>query len=227
MSSRFKRNVIIPAPSANSKRVRINPINRQIRDLKKLADEINVMLDILENAGYLNTWASKKLFNKIDNPMLDIVNRSSRINTRKINKHEQTKSELAYITKAFNEFKMSLTSTPRGIRKSVEFQRDRIREQSDLEEFANSLTEEEIADIYSIFSDEDYVSINEAGQFASATLFTMAIDTIEKDETANEFITKMKRYGNKEWMRDVNNQRKMRSIYKKYLRTSRMRLRKK
>lgn len=172
--SRFKRTITIePRTYANIERVRIDPKTKVIRQIKSEVDVINKMLKALEEAGYENSYASKTLFRKLDTSQVSLVE-NGRIDKSKITK-DFSMTGLTYIKKSLNDFVVSKTSTVAGINKREEDSRNYIAELTDNQAFANSLTKEELDQLYSVFNDERYEKLTKDGTYSSTEIFSSIV----------------------------------------------------
>lgn len=218
--SNFRRIVEQPSLSKNKIILR-KKTPRKIIELRKKADSVNDMLKSLEKAGNLDSWASKILFNKLGGAM-NIINSNGRIDTSSINK-KTYKTRLTFIEKSLNEFISSKTSTNKGIKEVINEQRNAIAEKVNNLDFANSLSDDDIKNIYSVFNDEDYDILVESGQYTSEQLYTYITDAVSNELRANDFISYIKKQSEK--AKDIEVQRNFRSIYKKYIKHSAQRKR--
>ena len=212
--SRFKRTITIePRTYANVARVKIDTRTKYIRTIKSEVDVINKMLDALEKEGYSNTWASKTLFNKLDTSRIDVVS-GGKIDKSKISK-DYSMTSLTYIRKALNDFKASKTSTVKGVKDRIEDERQFIAEQTDNEEFARSLTDDELSNIYSVFNDVDYKALTESGQYESNEIFSFIVEAKEQNYGVRKFMQTIRDYSEDYPDRDVRDSFK--AIYNKYV----------
>lgn len=212
--ARLKRDISISAvPTSNKIRTRINPNVKYARTIRTEADVINRMLNALEKEGYLNSWASKTLFNKLDTPKLDVI-KNGRVDTSKINKNVSM-SNLTYIKKALNDFRVSKTSTVKGIESRIDTERQLIAEQTDNIEFAESLSDDEINKIYEVFNSTDYKRITESGEYSSTEVFSFMVEAKEQKYGIRRFMQTIKQYSEEALDRDVRDSFK--NIYRKYV----------
>ena len=215
--SRFKRTITIPTVEySNIKRTRIDPRVKYSRQIRAEADVINKMLQALERAGYKDTWASKTLYNKLDTPQIDVI-KNGRVDTSKISK-TKSMSNLAYIKKALNDFKASKTSTVKGIREREEDERMYIAELTDNQEFADSLSSEEIGNIYEMFNSPDYKKLTESGMYDSLEIFSFVAEAKQEDMGVRKFLQMVKTYSEDNMDYDTRNAFK--DIYNKYVKYS-------
>ena len=215
--ARFKAVAPIPERTQiNIRRRTIDPRTKIIRQTKLEANVINDMLKALEGAGYSDTWASKTLFNKLDTSRISII-KNGKIDTSKINK-DYSMTSLTYIRKALNDFKNSKTSTVKGIEQRIDDERQFILEQTENQEFVNSLTDEDLSQIYSVFNDIDYKKLSESGQYDSLEIFSFIVEAKEEGKGIRKFMQTIREYSEDYLDRDVRESFK--SIYRKYVATS-------
>ena len=212
--SRFKRTITIePRNYANVERVKIDPKTKVIRQIKSEVDVINKMLKALEEAGYENAWASKTLFRKLDTSQVSLVE-NGRIDKSKITK-DFSMTGLTYIKKSLNDFVVSKTSTVAGINKREEDSRSYIAELTDNPAFANSLTKEELDQLYSVFNDERYEKLTRDGTYSSTEIFSSIVEAKSQGTGIRNFmqtiIDHSEEYPDKE-IREI-----FKGIYRKYV----------
>ena len=215
--SRFKRTVSLPTiESSNVRRTRIDPRVKFSRTIRAEADVINKMLSALKSAGYSDTWASKTLFNKLETPQIDIIS-NGRIDVSKINK-SYTMSNLSYIRKSLYDFKHSKTSTVKGIMEREDDERQYITELTDNQEFAQSLTNEELSQIYDVFNSVDYKKITESGSYDSLEIFSFIVEAKEKGSGLRDFLSTIRTYS--EEGLDYELRMAFTNIYNKYVKST-------
>lgn len=215
--ARFKRTVTIPTvESSNIRRAKIDPRAKYSRKIREEAEVINKMLSALKRAGYSDTWASKTLLNKLETPQIDII-KGGRIDTSKINK-SYSMSNLAYIKKSLNDFKQSKTSTVKGIMERENDERQYIAELTDNEDFANSLSKEEISQIYEVFNSPDYKTITESGSYDSLEVFSFIVEAKEQDSGVRKFLSTIRTYS--EEGLDYDTRMAFTNIYNKYVKST-------
>lgn len=215
--ARFKRTVTVPTvESSNIKRARIDKRSKLSRVIRGEADVINRMLSALKSAGYSDTWASKTLFNKLETPQIDII-KNGHIDVSKINK-DFTVSNLNYIRKSLNDFKQSKTSTIKGIRKREDDERQYIAELTDNQDFAQSLSKEELSQIYEVFNSPDYKTITESGSYDSLEVFSFIVEAKEQDSGIRKFLSTIRTYS--EEGLDYDTRMAFTNIYNKYVKST-------
>lgn len=214
--SRFKRTITPKTTESRNQQLRkIDPRVKLSRQIRENAKQVNEMLRALQDKGYVNTWASKTLFNKVDTPTLNIVS-GNRINVNAITKNKSV-SQLNFIKKSLNDFKASKTSTIKGIESRVKDQRNFIAEQTDNREFADELSEEEIEQIYEVFNDENYKKLTESGEYDSDEVFSFVTNAKEEQMGVNQFMRTIQMYS--EDNPDADTKRAFRNIYNKFVKT--------
>lgn len=215
--ARFKSVAPIPERTQiNIRRRHIDPRTKYIRKIKAEADIINDMLNALERAGYSDTWASKTLYNKLETPKINII-KGGKIDVSKISK-DYSMSGLTYIRKALNDFIHSKTSTPEGVEARIEDERQFILEQTENQEFAESLTDDELSQIYSVFNDVDYKQLAESGQYDSLEIFSFIIEAKQEGKGIRAFMQTIRQYSEDYPDRDIRESFK--NIYRKFVKSS-------
>ena len=215
--ARFKRTVTLPTGTAsNVRRVQIDPRVKYSRRIREEANIINKMLSALKSAGYLDSYASKTLFNKLDTPQIDIVS-NGRIDVSKINK-SYSMSSLAYIKKSLNDFKASKTSTVKGILEREDDARKYIAELTENREFADSLTKEEIGQVYEVFNSPDYKQLTESGMYDSLEIFSFIVEAKEEKSGIRKFLSTIRTYSQEGL--DYDTRIAFTNIYNKYVKYS-------
>ena len=213
MAKRFRASDFRTIKISNKQRVQIDPRTKYARTIRAEANVINDMLKALDEEGYSNSWASKTLFNKLGTNKINII-KNNKIDVGKISK-TSSMSNLTYIKKALNDFKASKTSTVKGIKSRIVDERQFIAEQTDNQEFANDLTDEEIGKIYEVFNDTDYKQLTESGMYDSDEIFTFITTAKEQDYGIRKFQNMVKTYS--EDSPDVETRRMFKNIYDKYV----------
>ena len=213
MAKRYRASDFRTIKISNKQRVQIDPRTKYARTIRAEANVINDMLKALDEEGYSNSWASKTLFNKLGTNKINII-KNNKIDVGKISK-TSSMSNLTYIKKALNDFKASKTSTVKGIQSRIDDERQFIAEQTDNQEFANELTDEEIGRIYEVFNDTDYKQLTESGMYDSDEIFTFITTAKEQDYGIRKFQNMVKTYS--EDSPDVETRKMFKNIYDKYV----------
>ena len=213
MAKRYRASDFRTIKISNKQRVQIDPRTKYARTIRAEANVINDMLKALDEEGYSNSWASKTLFNKLGTNKINII-KNNKIDVGKISK-TSSMSNLTYIKKALNDFKASKTSTVKGIQSRIDDERQFIAEQTDNQEFANELTDEEIGKIYEVFNDTDYKQLTESGMYDSDEIFTFITTAKEQDYGIRKFQNMVKTYS--EDSPDVETRKMFKNIYDKYV----------
>lgn len=163
------------------------------RQTVEQVNKANKRLRSLQKEGYYNSWASKKLFKRLDVKDLDVLDRTkkgSRVNRIKLN-NRLTNTDLIAILKATSQFLLSKTSTARGI-KSVESSVKKSLYQTLKVDADTEITEEDIEDYYDMLSNDDFDYFNE--KIGASTLWNLIEETKELVVNENKFITILNRY---------------------------------
>ena len=176
-------------------------------ELKKLAKRANQRLVRLEREFGTNTWASKKLQNRLVADPLQAWTSKNRVRVNKSMNITQMRATL----KAVNQFLNSKTSTKRGIKqiKKTTIKNIAISLGTDDEE----LTNEQAEVLYDMLSD-DYVT--DILRYIPASEFWSLIEEAkEMKDSEQSFINRIKTYI--EFGNDVDMVDKLSVIYNNYI----------
>lgn len=156
-------------------------------------NKANKRLRSLQKEGYYNSYASKKLFTRLDIKHLDVLDRTkkgSHVSRIKLN-NRLTNTDLIAIQKATKQFLISKTSTVKGIRNVESNVKESIYQNLKLNQ-DTEITKEDIEDFYSMLSDNDFDYFSE--KIGASALWYLIEDAKEKDADENEFITMLNQY---------------------------------
>ena len=132
---------------------------------KSVVDEVNKRLRNLERQGLKGTWASKKLFNRLD--MKDgIKTKRDKRGERLVIDKDLTNTQLRLINKASKQFLASKTSTSRGITKVKNETLETLKQT--LPKGIKNLSEDEVEFYYNMLNDKDFRQLADKGK-ASTT----------------------------------------------------------
>lgn len=176
-------------------------------ELKKLTNRANQRLVRLEREFGTNTWASKKLMNRLVADPLQAWTSKNRVRVNK----SMNITQMRAILKAVNQFLNSKTSTKRGIKqiKKTTIKNIAISLGTDDEE----LTNEQAEVLYDMLSD-DYVT--DILRYIPASEFWSLIEEAkEMKDTEQSFINRIKTYI--EFGNDVDMVDKLSVIYNNYI----------
>lgn len=173
--------------------------------LKKLAKKANQRLVRLEREFGTNTWAAKKLRNRLEIDLLQAWTSTGRI---KYNKNMSV-IQMRAIIKATNQFLNSKTSTVRGVKNVIK----RIKEDIKKNFNTDNMTDEDVETLYDALSDDYAKDLIE--KLGASTFWTIITDAKEMNDSEEEFIERISWYldfGNDDDMID-----KLKIIYEKYV----------
>lgn len=177
-------------------------------ELKKLSKRANQRLVRLERAFGKDTWASKRLRNKLDIESLQSWTKTGRV---KVNK-SMTITQLKATIKATQQFLNSKTSRVKGVKEVRKSTISNIAKSLGTEE--EELTNEEAETLYDLLS-EDYVT-DLIRYIPPSELWAVIEDARESHDTEQQFVERISDYiyfGND---KDMIN--KLKIIYEKYVR---------
>lgn len=178
------------------------------RELTKLSKRANQRLVRLEREFGKDTWASKKLRNRLDTEPLQAWTKTGRV---KVNK-KMSIVQLRATIKATNQFLNSQTSTKTGIKKVREKQIQRISKALGTEEV--DLSYEEAETLYTMFEDTDFTFF--VPKYLTASEFWAIIEEAKEENLdVNEFTELLRQYI--EFGNDIEMLTRIRAIYEKYV----------
>ena len=176
-------------------------------ELKKLSKRANQRLVRLERAFGKDTWASKKLRDRLNIEPLDAWTKTGRV---KVNK-SMTITQMRATIKATQQFLNSKTSTIKGIKEVKKTTISNIAKSLGTDE--NELTEEEAESLYNLLS-EDYIT-DLTKYIPPSELWAIIEDAKESNDTEKQFIDRISDYIY--WGNDVDMVNKLKIIYQKYI----------
>lgn len=178
------------------------------RELTKLSKRANQRLVRLERAFGKDTWASRKLKNRLDTEPAQAWTEKGRVRVNK----SMTITQLRAAIKATKQFLNSQTSTVAGIKKVREKQIKNISKALGTEEV--DLTYEEAETLYTMFEDTDFTFF--VPRYLTASEFWGEIENAkEQNSDLNDFTNSIRKYI--EFGNDLDMLVRIRAIYEKYV----------
>lgn len=179
---------------------------------RELIMKVNKRIRSLEKGGNYNSWASKRLFERLDSSNLKVLNkaRNKHILSIKINKN-LSETQLIAIQKASVNFLRSETSSNRGI-KNVE---DSTKESmyKTLKNKNENISKQDIEDYYDMLSDKDLTHY--VDNFGASTIWDIIEDAKEHNDNYNQFSDRINNY--LEFGNDEDFKVRVQRIYNKYV----------
>lgn len=190
------------------KKIELNSEQQQLfNELKKLSKRANQRIVRLEREFGKDTWATKKLRDKLEVEPLQAWSKTGRV---KVNK-SMTVTQMKATIKATQQFLNSKTSTKRGIKQIKKTTIKQLAKSLGTEE--EDLTDEEAEALYDMLSD-DYVT--DILKYIPASNFWALIeDAKEAGDSQDSFISRISDYI--EFGNDVDMRNKLIMIYEKYV----------
>lgn len=190
------------------KKIELNSEQQQLfNELKKLSKRANQRIVRLEREFGKDTWATKKLRDKLTTEPLQAWSKTGRV---KVNK-SMTVTQMKATIKATQQFLNSKTSTKRGIKQIKKTTIKQLAKSLGTEE--EDLTDEEAEALYDMLSD-DYVT--DILKYIPASDFWALIeDAKEAGDSQDSFISRISDYI--EFGNDVDMRNKLIMIYEKYV----------
>lgn len=190
------------------KKIELNSEQQKLfNELKKLSKRANQRIVRLEREFGKDTWATKKLRNKLEAEPLQAWSKTGRI---KVNK-SMTITQMKATIKATQQFLNSKTSTKRGIEQVKKTTIKQLAKSLGTDD--EDLTNEEAEALYNMLSD-DYA--NDIMKYIPASDFWALIeDAKEAGDSQESFISRISDYI--EFGNDVDMRNKLIMIYEKYV----------
>ena len=191
-----------------SKKIILNEKQEELyKELKKLSKRANQRLVRLEREFGKDTWASKKLRNRLETEVLNAWTKDGRVRLNK----SMSMTQMRAVIKATEQFLTSKTSTVGGVKKVKKTTISGLAKSLGTD--GESLTNEEAEALYDMLSD-DYVT--DLLKYIPASEFWSLIqDAKEQNDTQEQFINRIKDYI--EFGNDKDMIIKLTSIYIKYV----------
>lgn len=190
------------------KKIELNSEQQQLfNELKKLSKRANQRIVRLEREFGKDTWATKKLRDKLATEPLQAWTKTGRV---KVNK-SMTTTQMKATIKATQQFLNSKTSTKRGIKQVKKTTIKQLAKSLGTDD--EDLTNEEAEALYDMLSD-DYVT--DILKYIPASDFWALIeDAKEAGDRQESFISRISDYI--EFGNDVDMRNKLIMIYEKYV----------
>lgn len=190
------------------KKIELNSEQQKLfNELKKLSKRANQRIVRLEREFGKDTWATKKLRDKLEAEPLRAWSKTGRV---KVNK-SMTTTQMKATIKATQQFLNSKTSTKRGIKQVKKTTIKQLAKSLGTDD--EDLTNEEAEALYDMLSD-DYVT--DILKYIPASDFWALIeDAKEAGDSQESFISRISDYI--EFGNDVDMRNKLVMIYEKYV----------
>lgn len=176
--------------------------------------EVNKRLVKLRKSDEYGSWASKKLFNRLDTKNLDVLEKTRKgglVKKIKLNKN-LSNTDLRAIDKATNQFLQSKTSTKKGInivkRKTIKS----IKKTLTLEE-GRKVSDEDAEYYYDMLANKDFDWFNE--KIGASTMWGLIDDAVENNDSEVDWITRLNNHAIT--MNDIEVRERALRLYTKYI----------
>lgn len=195
---------ISPSKASNSLRILVQ---QQI-------NEVNKRLRSLERSGNYGTFASKKLFERLDSKKLSLLQKSKKVNKGHVLrvklKPNMTTADLTATSKAALQFLKSATSTPKKLKSVMEKTKKSMYET--LKTQGKEVTKEDIEAYYEMLGNKDFDYFNE--KIGASAMWSIIEDAINYEDTEKGFLSRLNNYLT---LNDVDIQVKAKRLYEKYV----------
>lgn len=195
------------------------------RNVQEQVNKVNKRLRNLKRVGEYNSWASKKLFNRLDDSSMDVLkyNRTGKdkqVLRITLNKN-LTNTNLRNIQKSTAQFLKSKTSTPKGIDVTRRNTIDSIRKTLN-EKDGKKVTNEDAEFYYDLLGDKNFDSF--VDKIGASSMWNLVDASIEKLDNQKDWIKRLNMYAMT--MNDKDMQNRAKKLYKKYIKLRKARQRK-
>lgn len=176
--------------------------------------EVNKRLRSLESTGNYYSYASKKLFNRLDTETLKALQKTRKGKIVKSVKLQPTltNTQLIAIQKATKQFLVSKTSTPKGI-KITQNKTIKAIQRTMSDENKQKVSEEDAQFYFDMLGESDFDYF--ADKIGASTLWRLIEDAIEKNQSQEQWLKMLNNYVNFE--NDADVREKAIRLYEKYI----------
>lgn len=184
------------------------------RDVKKQVEEVNKRLTRLRKSDEYGSWASKKLFKRLDTKNLDVLQKTRKgkiVQRIKLTK-DLTNTDLRAIEKATNQFLQSKTSTSRGIKITKNKTIESIRKTLSLEQ-GRKVSDDDAEYYYDMLADKDFDWFND--KIGASAMWSLIEDAIEHNDSESDWIKRIENHAMT--MNDVDARERALRLYEKYI----------
>lgn len=195
------------------------------RNVQAQVNEVNKRLRNLKREGEYGSWASKKLFNRLDDSAMKVLKynrkgKDKQVLQIKLNKN-LTNTNLINIQKSTSQFLKSKTSTIRGIestkKKTIESIRKTLNERD-----GAKVTDEDAKFYYELLDNNDFREY--VDKIGASSMWNLIDTSIEKLDNQKDWIERLNMYAMTMNDKDMRNRAK--NLYKKYIKPRKARQRK-
>ena len=189
---------------------KMNPRQKELyKQNVELAQEVNRRLKGLRSAGYLGSYASKKLRKRLDTEVLKswTMDKGGKVKLSK----NLTATQMMAVNKAMRQFLASKTSKARGIEQTRTETIKSLRKT--LSQEGGELIDEEDAEFfYDMFADNDFDFFAE--KIGSSELQMIIKDSIDAQDSLDDWINRLSLYIT---MEDLDMRERAERLYEKYI----------
>lgn len=183
--------------------------------VQKQVSEVNERLVKLRKSDEYGSWASKKLFNRLDTKNLDVLQKTrkgeKKVKRIKLNKN-LSNTDLRAIEKATGQFLHSKTSTMKGINIVKNKTINAIRNTLSLED-GKKVTKEDAEYYYDMLANKDFDWFND--KIGASTMWTLIDDAIENNDSESDWIKRLETHAMT--MNDMDARERAIRLYEKYI----------
>lgn len=190
----------------------LTPKQKLYRQVKAKVSTVNKRINRLKQGGMNKTWASRRLYERLDVGKLGktkILNRRSYINISK----DLNATQLNAIARASDLFLQSKTSTIKGIKETRNSVIESLR--ISLGEDTEMLSYDDAEFLYDLF---DTTNFDDLAKYSNAsTVWAHVEDYLQGKTDEDTLLDRLMVYGNLDYIKDLDIRDKTRDLLKKLL----------
>lgn len=194
-------------------RIFIDPTKEKktlLRNVNAQVKETNKRLRQLDRKGFYNSFASRKLFERLGSGKLDALEKQGKKIIGIKVKKSLNLTDLTAISRATRNFLQSATSTPYKTKRVIKDTKKAMFKTLKMKN--DDLTMEDIESYYDMLGDKDFDSFNEL--IGASETWAIIDEAIDAGDNKNQFL---KRLSSHITLNDVDLRKKAINIFNKYV----------
>lgn len=170
-------------------------VDKQLyQETREMVEKVNKRLRNLERGGNYNSYASKKLFTRLDAKSMGVLQKTRKgkhITSVKLTK-QLTNTDLHAIQKASKQFLSSATSSSRGIENVSNRTKESMYKTLKIDPNMK-ITKEDVETYYEMLGNKDFDFFNE--KIGASAMWGLMEDAKEMDATENQWLKIIENHG--------------------------------
>ena len=185
------------------------------RRVKKQVEKTNKRLSRLKKSGEYGSYASKKMFDRLDTKNMNVLQKQrtgqKQVIRVKLNKN-MTNTELRAVEKATGQFLKSKTSTARGIRITKNKTIKSIQDTLSLEQ-GRKVNGDDAEYYYDMLANKDFDWFNE--KIGASSMWALIEDAIENNDSEADWVKRIENHAMT--MNDMDARARAIRLFEKYI----------